>query len=218
MNASSRTESAGDKIGLDSFLDIVTNVIGALFFVLVFVALSSFGARGKVTLPIVSVANTEPVLFECRGNTVLFPAIERLEEDASKALMDAMNKGMRPESAVAAVNQAGIGNPYYSCTLELTRMKDQRVLPSIVLTPMPGAAGETAAQLKEEGSVFRGALSQFDPKTHHIFFIVRSDSFEVFHVTRKAAIRAGFRIGWEPLSADEPYRAATSGRSPEETF
>jgi hypothetical protein len=69
--SSKRSNNPNDSLNLDSFMDIVTNVIGTLFFVIVYAALSSFSATGKVTIPQIVTSETEAIIFECRDNTIL---------------------------------------------------------------------------------------------------------------------------------------------------
>lgn len=178
---------ANPDMGLDSFMDIVTNVIGALFFILVYATLSSLGARGKVTLPMAREAETEAVFFECRGNTVLFPDIDGLRKQA-EGKADEWRRGT-------------ISNDYYVC----------RGLNAFEI--VPDSRGETGALLAHEDSEFRAQLSLLDTNKQHLLFIVRTDSFEVFHAARRIAVDSGFRMGWEPYAEQRPLTFGAGGRS-----
>jgi len=195
--ASSRQQR--EHLQLDSFMDILFNVIGAFFFVLVYVALSSSGARGKVTLPMVSPAETKEVFFECRHDTVLFPDIEGLRAQASNAVARA---GRSDYGAGRDLRSMGVTNSFYV------------TVNSGHFVPVPESRGETSFQAGQEGSLFREHLARFDPANRHVFFIVRTDSFEVFHGVRKIALECGFRIGWEPYDKDRALTFGSSGRTP----
>ena len=185
-------------------MDIVTNVIGALFFVLVYVALASGGARGKVTLPMIEPADTKPVFFECRLGTVLFPDIDPLTDQITNILArvvaDAGGSNVDLSTLAEALGEADIGNAYYEYDAPSTLGILLGRLQSF--TMVPGAKGEYGYELQEQNSQFRRDLAKLDPAEHHIFFITRTDSFEVLHSARRIAVEQGFRVGWGPIEAE----------------
>ncbi len=187
-------------MGLDSFMDIVTNVIGALFFVLVYVVLSSISAKGKVVLPMVETADTERVYFECRAGTVLNPDVDGLEADLERLLTQTGEEGLSQQELVSKANAAGIRNPFYTFRLELAGGGIRRVYDMV-----PGSKGEPESEIAAPESQFRKALSALDPSRQHVYFIVRTDSFEVFRAARRLAAQQGLAIGWGPLAADGPF-------------
>lgn len=187
---------------LDSFMDIVTNVIGALFFVLVYVALASEGARGKVTLPMIEPADTEAVFFECRAGTVLFPDIDSLTDQVTNVVGKAVAKAGEEKVDINDLQkdfeEADIRNTYYrheSSGIHILLGQLQS------FAMVPNSKGEYGDKIQESNSEFRRNLAKLDPDKHHVFLIVRTDSFNVFHSARRIVVEQGFRVGWGPISA-----------------
>ena len=201
-------------LGLDSFMDIVTNVIGALFFVVIYAAMSAFGAKGKVTTPMLSVSDTEAIFFECRGNTVLFPDVDKLLEESNEVWKQTEKDGISVRMRVEKLNEAKVGNSFYTFVLELKTFGNIIFDATETLVPVSGSRGENASEFQREDSSFRRELARLDPKKHHIFFMVRTDSFEVFHTARRVAIKQGFRVGWDPIEVDDPLRFGSGGVVP----
>lgn len=205
-------ESVG---GLDSFMDIVTNVIGSLFFVVIFAALCAGEAKGKVVTPILSEGATEGIVFVCREDTVLFPDTDGLSKEATDAWKDAEENGVSDfEKKVERLKLANIGNKYYSFepNVSYTVSGDTiyySVSPNFV--PRAGVAGDNADQLTRPDSDYVKALAKLDPKKHHVFFLVETDSFEVFHAARREAIKRGFAVGWDPIEIDMKIQFSETG-------
>jgi len=198
-----RRQRKGSFAELDSFMDIVTNVIGALFFVLVYVALASGGARGKVTLPMIEPADTEAVFFECRADTVLFPDVDSLTDQVTnilgRAVAEAGEGKVDINDLQKELEEADIHNAYYKHECSVIHLLLGQ-LQSFAM--VPDAKGEHGHEIQSQGSEFRKKLAKLDPAKHHVFFIVRTDSFNVFHSARRLAVDQGFRVGWGPISAE----------------
>jgi hypothetical protein len=196
-------------------MDICFNVIGPLFFVVAYTAMSSFDVRGKVTTPIVTLGKTEGVIFEGRGNTILFPGVDALMKSVVDTWKDLESKGVSDwDERVKRLQEAGIGNEFYTFRGEesfaivgggLAKNLTQ------VLVPKLDVLGEDGAKLLAKDSTFRRELAKLDPTKQHIFFVVRTDSFEVFHTARRAAIEAGFRVGWTPHGEKDEIRFGGGG-------
>jgi hypothetical protein len=183
---------------LDSFMDIVTNVNGALFFVVVYAALSAGAAKGKITTPMSTPGDTEEIFFECRDNTAFCPDIDGLLEKIRGVVKQAKQPGRATGDIMDNLKAANIGNAYYRFKVKETNLGTFTIR-SPVLEIVPDARGEGSGDLQKATSAFRRDLKKFDPSRHHIFFLVRTDSFEVFHAARRVAIEEGFRVGWEPM-------------------
>jgi hypothetical protein len=87
-----------------------------------------------------------------------------------------------------------------------------------MLQPRDGTHGETAAELRGPGSVFRRRARAMDPETHYAAFIVRPDGFEAYRAAREALaeLRPGVGVGWEPKLADWPLVFSSFGRTIDE--
>jgi hypothetical protein len=72
-----------------------------------------------------------------------------------------------------------------------------------VLLPKPGVEGESITQIRQLNSKYNHILKSIDPKKQFIFFIVRSDSYEIFREARKLAWEKNLDVGWTPKPKDE---------------
>ncbi len=222
MSARERRRTSGSALGLDSFVDIVMNVMGALFFMVIYTALQSAGLKGKITTPLASVAQTEPVLFECRSNTVYFPALHELAQRMAKDFQECLKaKETTLSSCLDRYDKGRIRNAFYSARPGLSLGSGGLRL-GVSFEPVPGARGDTLVQIRDENSAFRRELARLDPHKHHVYFIVRADSFGVFHSARRTARQLGFHTGWEPFRMDTKLGTGGGGGprtfGPEERF
>jgi|GEM_PF-3547816 len=202
MRRRHRRVASPSVLGLDSLMDVVTNIIGALFFVIIYVILSSSDMRAKVTTVVpATLADTEPIMVECRNNTVFFPNNEELVEKIREVARVLAKQGA-PATAdiVAAFQQADIKDNYYQvvCRQDGDGLK-------IAIEPRSDAKGENEIQITKEASTFQQALKKNDPKKHHFFFVVREDSISVFYIARYEAMKKGFKIGYHPLLRDAAF-------------
>lgn len=198
-------------IGLDSFMDIVTNVIGALFFVIIYAALSTNLAKGKETLPIAKTPDTERIIFECRANTAFYPEFEKMLNRASKRLDKLYEEG-GADKIIEEVNNVNIENDFYKHEYDLFSIGNILIDIGNKFIPKSDSKGEDVLQIEEENSKFQRELAKLDPKKHHIIFFVRTDSYHVFHIARRIAIKKGFGVGWEPINPNDPVSFGRGGR------
>jgi hypothetical protein len=182
MGRYSRSRSTGEILGIDSLLDVVTNVIGALFFVIIYTVLSGMDIQGTITTPpMVSQTNTKPVYFECRNKTIIFPDIDGLVKEMIDTTSGKIAKSAAENNFYKA--QLGLGNRGLLVRLD----------------PIAEATGENEQNLRNVASSYQQKLNDFSSQEYHIFFFVREDSIELFHAARKVAKNKGFKVGWEPL-------------------
>jgi hypothetical protein len=211
MRRRAKRSGATSFVGLDSFLDIVTNVIGALFFVVIYAALSAFGAAGKITMPMASPAETQRILIECRGNTVFFTDVDSMVARSNQVWAQAARTAPGFNARLARLRAANIRNAFYEYRPEVrTDALSTGIIDTFV--PIAGALGETGVQIRESDSVFRKRLAAYDPAKYHVIFLTRTDSFEAFHAARSVVLASGFRVGWEPLDVGDPLRFSSGGR------
>jgi hypothetical protein len=200
-----RRRRGNDEIlfSLDSFLDIVTNVVG----VLVLVAMVTVVSAGKISVPSGATAATavKPtatrLLFECSHDEVFF-----VDEDGNgrRVLEEASRATERPtRNGLAELLEAkDVGDATHRVHVDTTE-------PTIswVYTLRPDAHGEHAADLEREGSDFRRRLEGGG----FAYFVVHDDSFEVFRKARDLARARGIAVGWHPVEGHASLRLSANG-------
>lgn len=207
---------------LDSFLDVLTNIVGVLIFVTIFASLSATGGgapKTHVTIqtPLSSPTNKEALWFEIQNKKVSHLNLRQVrakELDLSSNLPNC-NKPTSSGDSISLSN-------YQSCLLSILgrqsnfsvdtenyRVKtvDQGV--SLLFEPLSANIGETTTQLAAANSAYQQVLSKFNPQKDYLAFIVRPDSFEAFRAARKQAWKAGYEVGWEPIEENAPIKIRT---------
>lgn len=216
---------------LDSFLDIMTNTVGVLMFVSLFITLVAVQSGTTIRTPLASQTRKNAHLFEIVDNHVSYLDIEVISQQIKDFVktLPTCTEPIEPYSYsldelteyVEAVSQ------YESCIDEkASRVREfrpqtdsyQAQLIDIEsfsweyqrLAKNVGTANE---QLSKADSQFKEIISRLDPEKDYIAFIVRPDSFSTYRKAREIAWKKGFNVGWEPHKLEQSIILGSSGRS-----
>lgn len=192
---------------LDSFLDIVTNVVG----VLVLVAMVTVLSAGNISVPSGATAMTTPkptaerVLFECAGDEIY---VVDEEGNGRRVLDEVARTGERKISAdslVALLDDNDVGDATH-------RVRADVVARGVawVYALRPGARGERAGDLDRPESAYRKQLGAIE-RGGFAYFVVHDDGFEVFKKAREIARARGVAVGWHPVEGRGPVRLSAVG-------
>ena len=221
MRSRSRRRNTNVSQNLDSFLDILTNTVGVLMFISLFVTLIATGSSPKtrvtIQTPLSSPTEKQSLWFEIDGNKVSHLDLRQVREkelELSGNLPNCNKPGAASDSSRQDI--------YQSCLLSIlgrqsnfrTSTQNYQVKTvdrgvSLLFEPISEEVGETASQLTAPDSNFKRVLSQFNPQKDYLVFIVRPDSFEAFRTARQQAWDAGYEVGWEPHPQDAPIKIRT---------
>ena len=218
MRSRARRKNTQASQNLDSFLDILTNTVGVLMFISLFVTLIATGStpKTKVTIqtPLASSTDKNSLWFEIKNNKVSYLDLRQVREKELELT------GNLPNCNKPAAG--GDSSNYESCLLSVlgrqnnfsvstnnyqVRTVEEGV--SLEFKPISGQVGETTTQLAANGSEFKQVLGEFNTNEDYIIFIVRPDSFETFRAARKQAWDAGYEVGWEPHPVNETIKIRT---------
>lgn len=195
---------------LDSFLDTLTNTVGVMIFVLLFVTLAAADATVLVRTPLRTESAKAGIFSEVSGDRVA-----RLEnEEGSRQFAEHMDRLPRP----TWYNLAYVVRRIYDFS-GTTDNHDVDVVGSAlsgnlgVRYTLKEGAGEARKTLRRPGSAFHRALAGVDTASHAVAFIVRPDGFAAFREARKLAAARGFQSRWEPMEAGEGVVFSSRGRS-----
>lgn len=213
---------------LDSFLDILTNTVGVLMFIGLFVALVASQAGTVVRTPLLSQTNKNPRFFEVRGNRVIFiddqAVDEQIETFANR--LPYCEEPSIPDRIFRQDYDYYLDKirEYNNCVSQQISQWEQFEAKtshyqvsfygnSLLYEPLPNQPGESPEQLKQISSEFQTILSGLNPEKHYLAFVVRPDSFAAFRAAREQAWKQGFKVGWEPHQSDRPLLFGSGGRS-----
>ena len=225
MRSRARRRNTQVTQNLDSFLDILTNTVGVLMFISLFVTLIATGSSPKTSVtiqtPLASPTDKESLWFELNGNKISHLNLRRVREQELELSGNLPNCN-KPRSNPNSSDYASRQSNYESCLLSiLGRQTNFRASTdnyqistvdrgvSLLFDPLSEDIGETSSQLAAPNSDYRQVLSQFNPNKDYLVFIVRPDSFEAFRAARQQAWDAGYEVGWEPLTQDAPIKIRT---------
>lgn len=204
-----RTRRGSAPPSFDSFLDVLTNTIGVLIVVLLFVTLSAADASILVRTPLRQETSKQVLFFEARGDRVLYV-------DSDKVLNDFERMRARLPSVdiytLAYIRDRIEG---FRTSTDNYRVRIDGILGytdlSLVYTARPGA-GEALGVLGDTSSRYRQVLSREEPDRRYVAFLVRPDGFEAFREARKHAWAQGYQVGWEPMESDREIALGGNGR------
>ncbi|MDY6782003.1 MAG: hypothetical protein SW833_05530 [Cyanobacteriota bacterium] len=219
---------------LDSFLDILTNTVGVLMFVGLFVTLVTAQAGTLVRTPLASDSTKTPEFFEARNNRVnpidttavvgkasdfineLPPCEEpAISESRSSVLYEYYLQQLNEyqdclRNRIAQLDNYRAQIPYYNVRVYLDSSSSNF---AYAYEPIPEEEGESPPELAKAESNFESAIAQLDPQEDYIAFLVRPDSFEAFRAARKLALSRGFDVGWEPMNVQREIIFGATGRA-----
>lgn len=212
---------------LDSFLDILTNTVGVLMFMSLFITLVAVQSSTIVRTPLAKETDKKPKFFEISGNRVIYLDTESANQQIQEFLGN-LPTCVEPSYISGFVDSYldELRN-YQSCIQDKSQqLKEFRVKTKNYevelfdldarawqYNPKSVNSGESGQELTQVNSEYRTTLSQFAPEKDYLAFLVRPDSFATFRQVREIAWKAGFDVGWEPKTPDSPIIFGSQGRS-----
>lgn len=213
---------------LDSFLDILTNTVGVLMFIGLFVSLLAVEAGTIIRTPLKSNTNKIGHFFEVRNEEVFYLSDPQIDAKIER-LFSSLPVCSRPnfsESVPSYLYDLYLqeGAKYQQCQAErYEQLKNFRVDTGYYLVsfingeglqyePIPNADGDDKKDLRQADSQFKNTLQNLDSDVHYVAFIVRPDSFSTFRRAREIAWNQGFDVGWEPFDQSSVLVFGSGGR------
>jgi hypothetical protein len=212
---------------LDSFLDILTNTVGVLMFISLFITLVAVQSSTIVRTPLAKETDKKVNFFEISGNRVIYLDNKSVTQQIKDFL------GNLPECNKPSYISGFIDGyldelrNYQSCVQnQLQQLKEFRAetknyevelvdLKSLSwqYNPKSPNDGESGMELNRSNSEYRNILSKLETDKDYVAFLVRPDSFSAFRQAREIAWKAGFDVGWEPQTLENPIVFGSGGRT-----
>ncbi|WP_295431065.1 hypothetical protein [uncultured Thiodictyon sp.] len=203
-------------LSLVPLADMITNTVGIVLFILIFTVLATSGAVVAKQFPMERETQAHPLYFICTGNRIVVAEAGVLTEEFMAGI-EKLESFAQISAWVEKFNARKVEKPDVTVTglavAKFEESSDKRTftpLLAVEMTPAPDA-GETVGELLSPTSRFRRLLGEYDPAHGYFAFLVRPDSIEVFQAVRNLVASAGFSVGWNPLSGDDPIRFSFSG-------
>lgn len=192
-------------------VDLLSNTVGALVFIMIFTVMAASGVVVLKRLPLEHSSSAEPANFVCDKDRI-YP----LDNEALHSKL--IRSWGRPTSIfdlyswVARYDGIEVEDDHFVARGE-SRVTYSTYSISTLYIPKPGG-GYSKDEVQDLDSAFRQRLARLNPQKRFVHFFVRPDAIDSFLVAREiAAEEMGFGTGWMPLDTGEPLRFVSRGRA-----
>lgn len=198
----------GNAVNLDSFLDIMTCMLGIIILMILLTGIDASQIKVLVPTPMEQPTDKRPIFIECRNNELFLVPIEditRMVYDEMGALAE---KAKGDQSAFAALLEtATVKTESHQVDLAFALMSQ------FALTSLPGVSGYRLESVsRETAQDWLGKILHDVRKDEEmITFLVRDDSYVVFKKARALAWLANVQVSCELLDVNEPIKFGLGG-------
>lgn len=203
--------SKGADINLDSFLDIMTCLVGVLVLVLILTGIDAGQIKVLIPTPMEHKTDMNPIYIECRDNEMFVVSIRELQALTRDALVDiGRNAGGDEIEMLQLLEDTEVGDENYKVDLTYT------LLGQCAIQAVEGTRGYALedVQAETEQDWFGKILTSLDRETEMLTFLVRDDSFGVFKRARHIAWKWKVEVSYQLLDVDDVVKFGLGGSSP----
>ena len=190
-------------LNLDSLVDIVSNNVGILVILAVFMAMfslieksdqatkedQSFEIIEKIKIPWSHASQKNNLLFLLRDDRILYLDRALVYQNLKKYLSgkEALPKQI---SLIQYSIKLTTGSGHAHC---------------LEFLPSPGA-GQWWHQLSQHDGLLQSLMKKYPPEENYFFFWVDPKSFELFREIRESLWGQSFEVGWKPVHRESTLR------------
>ncbi|HCV44919.1 MAG: hypothetical protein QF778_05125 [SAR324 cluster bacterium] len=190
-------------LNLDSLVDIVSNNVGILVILAVFMAMfslieksdqatkedQSFEIIEKIKIPWSHASQKNNLLFLLRDDRILYLDRALVYQNLKKYLSgkEALPKQI---SLIQYSIKLTTGSGHAHC---------------LEFLPSPGA-GQWWHQLSQHDGLLQSLMKKYPPEENYFFFWVDPKSFELFREIRESLWGQHFEVGWKPVRMESTLR------------
>ena len=190
-------------LNLDSLVDIVSNNVGILVILAVFMAMfslieksdqatkedQSFEIIEKIKIPWSHASQKNNLLFLLRDDRILYLDRALVYQNLKKYLSgkEALPKQI---SLIQYSIKLTTGSGHAHC---------------LEFLPSPGA-GQWWHQLSQHDGLLHSLMKKYPPEENYFFFWVDPKSFELFREIRESLWGQHFEVGWKPVRRESTLR------------
>lgn len=199
----------GASVNLDSFLDIMTCLVGVLVLIIILTGLDAAQIRVLIPTPMEYDTDKRPIFIEARNNQLYRVPVQELQQLADEAVRRLSREAAgNVERLLTMLQDLDVGTEQYQIDLTYFMVGQFGVL------PVEGAEGYELDDWENESPSdwYGRILNALNQEEEFVSFIVRDDSFEVFKVARHLAWLSEIDVGYELLGLDEPIRFGMLGQ------
>lgn len=202
--------SKSASVNLDSFLDIMTCLVGVLVLIIILTGLDAAQIQVLIPTPMEYETDKRPIFIEARNNQLFRIPVGELQDRVDAAVRNISREtgGRSAERLLGMMQELDIRTEQYQVDLTYFMVGQFGVV------PIAGVQGYELNNWRQETSRdwFGSILSGIDPEEEFLAFLVRDDSFEVFKIARHLAWVAKVEVAWDLLSMRETIRFGMLGQ------
>lgn len=199
----------GTSVNLDSFLDIMTCLVGVLVLIIILTGLDAMQIRVLIPTPMEYESDKRPVFIEARNNQLFRIPIEELQQSADQALREISRDSAGDlERMLRLMHEVRSGNEHYQIDLSFFTVGQ------FALRPVEDAEGYLLEHWDRESSRdwYGSILAGINRDDEMITFLVRDDSFDVFKRARHLAWHQEVDVSYELLDVHEAIKFGLLGQ------
>lgn len=204
-----RKKGDDTSINMDSFLDIMTCLVGVLVLIIILTGVDAAQIKVLIPTPIAHETNKRPIFFECRNNELYHIELDKINRLANDRLMEiADESGGDTRKMLSILENTFIETESYNIDLSYA------LVGQYALKPKEGASGYKLEDAlgETEDDWYGSRLGTVDNSTQIISFLVRDDSFLVFKKARALAWLQKIQVSYELLDLDDPIKFGLGGK------
>lgn len=201
--------SQGASVNLDSFLDIMTCLVGVLVLIIILTGLDAAQIRVLIPTPMEYDSDKRPIFIEARNNELFLVPLTELQAIADNSLREISRQAAgNLEQLLRLMHEVKVGTDTYQ--IDLTYF----TVGQFAVRPIEGVQGYALVHWDQEGprDWFGSILANMNPEEEMIAFLVRDDSYDVFKRARHLAWHEEIDVSYELLDVEEFIRFGMLGQ------
>jgi biopolymer transport protein ExbD len=200
-------------VNLDSFIDILTCLIGILFLIIILTSIDASQVKILVPTPMAHETDKKSVFVECRNNQVFPLDLGAINQQVQKELdrIDQETQG-KPDEMIRQLKAMHLETEYYDIDLSYVLMNQ------LAVKPKPDVPGLDLSKLNfASTNLYRDAgwlgelLNTIKPSEEMVTFLVRDDSFDAFKRARALAWNKRVEAAYQLLDLADPLKFGLGG-------
>ena len=199
------------SIDLDSFLDIMTCLVGVLVLILILTGIDAGQIKVLIPTPLEHSTDKRQVYIECSNDELFLIPVKGLREVTTRTLDDiAIEANGDMEEMLRLLHRTPVGNEEYNVDLSFA------LLGQFAVNMVEGTKGYRLESVERETAKdwFGRILTTLDTETDMLSFLVRDDSFMVFKRARHLAWKWDVEVAYNLLSVDDVIKFGLGGSAP----
>lgn len=196
------------SLNFDPLMDVVTNAVGIMLFVVIFAVIEARSTTVTRFTPLLSKpkAHQDRIFYLCSEGR-----LRRFDWDGVVETVAGMAKGLTYSTVpklVTSFNKKDIRDAHFSYRLE---QRDEEGFETTRKIFLVAYALNSRTSLEQDLRTFEAELNALDDDRDWLSFLVSDSSIETFLDARELAAARGFAVGWDPATIEFPLRQCILG-------